>query len=60
MGRASNTTTNSTTVTQTTQVTGTTIQISSPDPAKAGEAVRQELDKMNKQTTRNGQSAVAL
>lgn len=60
IGRAGSTTTNSTTVMQTTQVTGTTIQISSPDPAKAGEAVRQELDKMNKQTTRNGQSAVAL
>lgn len=60
IGRAGSTTSNSTTVMQTTQVTGTTIQISSPDPAKAGEAVRQELDKMNKQTTRNGQSAVAL
>lgn len=60
IGRTGSATSNSTTVTQTTQVTGTTIQISSPDPAKAGEAVRQELDKMNKQTTRNGQSAVAL
>lgn len=54
----SNTTTS--TVTNTTQVTGTTINVNSPDPAKAGEAVRQELEKMNKQTTRNGQSAVAL
>ena len=53
-------TNNSSTVTQTTQITGTTIQINSPDPAKAGEAVRQELDRMNKQAVRNGQTAVAL
>ena len=55
----SNTNTNST-VTQTTQISGTTIQINSPDPAKAGEAVRQEFERMNKQSVRNGQTAVAL
>jgi hypothetical protein len=60
IGMAGSNTTNSSTVTQTTTITGTTIQINSPDPAKAGEAVRQELDRMNKQATRNGQSAVAL
>lgn len=60
IGSAGSNTTNSSTVTQTTQITGTTIQINSPDPAKAGESVRQEFEKMNKQTVRNGQSAVAL
>lgn len=60
IGAAGGTSNSSSTVTQTTQITGTTIQINSPDPAKAGEAVKQELDKMNKQTVRNGQSAVAL
>lgn len=60
IGSAGSNTSNTSTVTQTTQITGTTIQINSPDPAKAGEAVRQELDRMNKQATRNGQSAVAL
>lgn len=60
IGSAGGTQNNSSTVTNTTQVTGTTININSPDPAKAGEAVKQELDKMNKQTVRNGQSAVAL
>jgi hypothetical protein len=47
------------TTTQTTQITAP-ITINSPDPTKAGEAVRAELDRMNKQTVRNGQSAVAL
>jgi len=60
IGTAGSNTTNSSTVTQTTQITGTTIQINSPDPAKAGEAVRQELERMNKQAVRNGQTAVAL
>lgn len=59
VGRAGNSVNNSTT-TQTTTITGTTIQINSPDPAKAGESVRKELDRMNKQETRNGQTAVAL
>ena len=43
-----------------TSITGTTINVTSPDADKAGKAVKQELDRMNKQTTRNGQSAVAL
>lgn len=60
IGAAGSNTTNTSTVTQTTQITGTTIQVNSPDPAKAGEAVRQELDRMNKKATRNGQTAVAL
>lgn len=60
IGTAGSNTINSSTVTQTTQITGTTIQINSPDPAKAGEAVRQELERMNKQAVRNGQTAVAL
>lgn len=58
IGRAGNTT-NSSTVTQTTTIQAP-ITVNSPDPAKAGQAVRHELDKMHKQTTRNGQSAVAL
>lgn len=60
IGSAGGTSNSSSTVSNTTQITGTTIQISSSDPAKAGQAVKQELDKMNKQTVRNGQSAVAL
>lgn len=36
------------------------ITVNSPDPAKAGESVKKELDRVNKQTTRNGGSAVAL
>jgi phage-related protein len=60
IGSAGGTSNSSSTVSSTTQITGTTIQINSPDPTKAGEAVKQELDKMNKQTVRNGQSAVAL
>lgn len=59
MGRASNSVTNTSSVTQTTSITAP-ITINSPDPAKAGEAVRQELERMNKQAVRNGQTAVAL
>ncbi len=53
------TTNNSATTTTHVQVQAP-ITINSPDPAKAGESVRRELDRMNKQATRNGQSAVAL
>lgn len=60
IGTAGSSTSSQSTVTQSTQITGTTIQVSSPDPAKAGEAVVQALERMNKQATRNGQSAVAL
>lgn len=59
VGRAGSNVSNRSTVTQTTTIQAP-ITVNSPDPVKAGEAVRQELDKMNKQTTRNGQSAVAL
>lgn len=60
IGSAGSNTSNTSTVTQTTQITGTTIQINSPDPAKAGEAVEKKLEQMNRQATRNGQTAVAL
>lgn len=60
IGTAGSNTSNSSTVTNTTQITGTTITVNSPDPAKAGEAVKSELDRLNKQAVRNGQTAVAL
>ena len=60
IGTAGSTSSSTSTVTQTTQITGTQIHVSSPDPAKAGEAVSKELERMNRQATRNGQSAVAL
>lgn len=60
IGTAGSTSTSTSTVTQTTQISGTHIHISSPDPAKAGGAVSKELERMNRQETRNGQSAVAL
>ena len=46
--------------TQTTTVNVPQIVVNSPDPAKAGRSVRKELERMNRQTTRNGQSAVLL
>lgn len=58
IGAAGSNTSNSSSVTNTTHVSGTTININSPDPAKAGEAVKNELAKMNKQTIRNGQTSV--
>lgn len=60
LGMAGNNYNQNSSVTQTTQITGTTIQISSTDPAKSGESVRSELERMHRQTVRNGQSAVAL
>lgn len=36
------------------------ITINSSDPERAGESVRKELNRVNKQATRNGESAVAL
>lgn len=60
IGTAGSTSSSTSTVTQTTQISGTQIHINSPDPAKAGEAVSRELERMNRQATRNGQSAVAL
>lgn len=44
----------------TTNINGTSITIQTNDPVKAGESVRMELDRMAKNATRNGQSAVAL
>jgi hypothetical protein len=59
VGRAGNSVSNTSAVTQTTTITAP-ITINSPDPAKAGESVRQELGRLNKQAVRNGQTAVAL
>ena len=60
MGSASNSSSNTMTSTQTVTIGAPNITINSPDPAKAGEAVRQELERMNRQVIRNGQSAVGL
>lgn len=62
MGRAASNVNNSSsqTTTNTTTISGTTITVNSPDPEKAGKAVKTELDRMNKQSVRNGQTAVAL
>ena len=60
IGTAGSNVGNSSNVSNTTQISGTTINVNSPDPAKAGEAVKNELDRMNKQAVRNGQTAVAL
>jgi len=49
-----------TTVTQTTTVNVPSIVVNSSDPAKAGESVREELNKANRSAVRNGQSAVLL
>ena len=59
IGTAGSNVGNSSNVSNTTQISGTTINVNSPDPAKAGEAVKNELDRMNKQAVRNGQTAVA-
>ena len=61
LGVAAGPTSNSqTNVTTTTTVTVPSITINSPDPSKAGQSVREELNKMNRSTIRNGQSAVLL
>jgi phage-related protein len=52
-------TTSSNSVTHTTQITAP-ITITSTDPTKSGESVREELNKANKTSIRNGQSAVAI
>lgn len=59
IGRAGSNTNVASTTTQTTTITAP-ITVNSPDPAKAGEAVKTELDRLNKQAVRNGQTAVAL
>lgn len=51
---------NVTTTTNSTSISGTQITIQSPDPTTAGESVRTELDRLNRQNIRNGQSQVAL
>lgn len=48
------------TVSNSTTISGTQITVQSPDPARAGESVVDALDRMNRQNIRNGQSAVAI
>jgi len=60
IGSGASMSSNNATSTQTVTIGAPNITINSPDPAKAGEAVKNELDRMNKQAVRNGQSAVAL
>lgn len=49
-----------TAVTNTTTVNVPSIVVNSPDPTKAGQSVREELNKANRSSVRNGQSAVLL
>lgn len=51
---------NVSTTTNSTNITGTQITVQSPDPTTAGASVRDELDRMNRQNIRNGQSQVAI
>jgi hypothetical protein len=62
LGRAAqgSNSTASTTTTDTTNITGTVINVASTDPAKAGESVREALQNQIKRSTRNGQSAKQL
>lgn len=60
LGVAAGPSMNSSSVTKSTTVNVPQIVVNSPDPAKAGQSVREELERMNRQTTRNGQSAVLL
>lgn len=59
MGKAESASTTTSTTTNTTVVKAP-ITVVSQDPARAGDAVAEALEQMNKQATRNGQSAVAL
>lgn len=59
IGRAGSNT-NSTSSSTTTTHVNAPITIQTPDPARAGESVRDELNRAGRATTRNGQSAVAL
>lgn len=59
IGAAGSTSTSTSTVTQTTQITAP-ITIRSTDPVAAAKEVSKEMERMNRQATRNGQSAVAL
>jgi phage-related protein len=47
-------------ITTTTTVNVPSIVVNSPDPTKAGQSVREELNKANRSSVRNGQSAVLL
>lgn len=58
-GVLGSTNTNTSSIQQTTSIQAP-ITIRTNDPAKAGESVKKELDRMNKQATRNGQTQVAL
>lgn len=64
LGRAETTLFNSnsaaSTVTQNTNISGTQIHITTPDPVAAGTEVKKQLERMTKRATRNGQTAVAL
>jgi len=59
LGAAATSTTTSS-VSNATNISGTNITIQTNDPTKAGESVRLELERIAKNATRNGQSAVAL
>jgi hypothetical protein len=59
IGAAGSNTSNSNQTTNMTTISGTTITVNSPDPAKAGQAVQNALSRVTKQATRNGQSPVA-
>ncbi len=63
LGRAEQTITHATTTDNRqviTNITGTKIEIKTDRPEKAGEAVRSEFNRMEKNATRNAQSQVAL
>lgn len=50
---------NTSAVTKNTTTIQAPITVNSPDPERAGQSVRRELERMNKATIRNGNSAVA-
>lgn len=62
LGRADTGATNNanTTSTNTTTFSPGSVVIQSPDPERAGVAFREEMDRQNRQSMRNGQSAVDL
>lgn len=60
LGSASTLNNSNTASNQTVNIGETKITINSPDPTKAGESVRSELEKRDRQATRNGQTSVAL
>ena len=60
IGSAASSSLSNTTNSQMVNIGAPNITINSPDAAKAGEAVREALDRMARTAVRNGQSAVAL